>query len=308
MGVVPKLNLRTVSAFLAELLETDQSPWAEGRAGGDPERAKRESASLVNTFRAGPCTFWCPSTHAPTPTKLFASFCHSCLHLVKGTKKKKEIVFWSLSKPHQSREARSLCLQETKSHLMSQLSCFATTHTHIQSHACARAHTHTHTLALVEEKAQDPSPLAAAPWLTAQTSPSPKPFSPLGFAAPALLCLTLSFPGGTAPWICIWLNLTLFDGASKVAQWLRICLPMQETRVWSLGGKDPLRGGNGNLLQYSCPENFMHREAWWATVHGVAKSQTWWSTHTHTTLFGIYINSEFLSDVLNFFWLLYFYY
>ena len=75
---------------------------------------------------------------------------------------------------------------------MSQLSCFATTHNHIQPHACA--HTHTHTLALVEEKAQDPSPLAAAPWLTAQTSPSPKPFSPLGFAAPALLCLTSVLP------------------------------------------------------------------------------------------------------------------
>ena len=32
--------------------------------------------------------------------------------------------------------------------------------------------------------------------------------------------------------------------------------------------------GNGNLFQYSCLENPMDREAWWATVHGVAKSQT----------------------------------
>ena len=32
--------------------------------------------------------------------------------------------------------------------------------------------------------------------------------------------------------------------------------------------------GNGNLLQYSCPENPMGRGVWWATVHGVAKSQT----------------------------------
>ena len=31
---------------------------------------------------------------------------------------------------------------------------------------------------------------------------------------------------------------------------------------------------NGNLLQYSCLENSMDREAWWAIVHGVAKSQT----------------------------------
>ena len=32
--------------------------------------------------------------------------------------------------------------------------------------------------------------------------------------------------------------------------------------------------GNGNPLQYSCLENPMDRGAWWATVHGVAKSQT----------------------------------
>ena len=29
-------------------------------------------------------------------------------------------------------------------------------------------------------------------------------------------------------------------GASLVAQWLRICLPMQETRVWSLVREDPM--------------------------------------------------------------------
>ena len=32
--------------------------------------------------------------------------------------------------------------------------------------------------------------------------------------------------------------------------------------------------GNGNPLQYSCLENPMDRGAWWATVHGVGKSQT----------------------------------
>ena len=32
--------------------------------------------------------------------------------------------------------------------------------------------------------------------------------------------------------------------------------------------------GNGNPFQYSCLENPMDRGAWWATVHGVAKSQT----------------------------------
>ena len=32
--------------------------------------------------------------------------------------------------------------------------------------------------------------------------------------------------------------------------------------------------GNGNLLQYSCPENPMDRGAWPSTVHGVTKSWT----------------------------------
>ena len=31
---------------------------------------------------------------------------------------------------------------------------------------------------------------------------------------------------------------------------------------------------NGYPLQYSCLENSRDRGAWWATVHGVAKSQT----------------------------------
>ena len=31
-------------------------------------------------------------------------------------------------------------------------------------------------------------------------------------------------------------------------------------------------GGNGNLLQYSCLGNPMDR-AWWATVHGVPKTE-----------------------------------
>ena len=37
--------------------------------------------------------------------------------------------------------------------------------------------------------------------------------------------------------------------------------------------------GNGNPLQCSCLENPMDRGAWWAAVHGVAKSQTRLSTH-----------------------------
>ena len=40
--------------------------------------------------------------------------------------------------------------------------------------------------------------------------------------------------------------------------------------------------GNGNPLQYSCLEDSMDREAWQATVRGVAKSQTRLSDFTFT--------------------------
>ena len=48
-------------------------------------------------------------------------------------------------------------------------------------------------------------------------------------------------------------------------------------------GRSP-GGGHSNPFQYSCLENPMDRGAWWATVHGAAKSRTWLSTdlaHTH---------------------------
>ena len=50
-------------------------------------------------------------------------------------------------------------------------------------------------------------------------------------------------------------------------------------------GRSP-GGGNGDSLQYSCMGNPMDRGAWQATVHGVAKSQTWLSdwAHRHTLL------------------------
>ena len=40
--------------------------------------------------------------------------------------------------------------------------------------------------------------------------------------------------------------------------------------------------GNGTPLWYSCLENPMDRGAWWAAVHGVAKSRTWLSDFTFT--------------------------
>ena len=73
-----------------------------------------------------------------------------------------------------------------------------------------------------------------------------------------------------------WILPLGFPGGSMVKN-----LPMmQKMWVWSLGWGIPSRyprEGNDRLLQYSCWENPMDRGAWRATVHGVAKSQTWLS-------------------------------
>ena len=49
---------------------------------------------------------------------------------------------------------------------------------------------------------------------------------------------------------------------------------MWETQVQALGWEDSPGERNGNPLQYSCLANSIDREAWQATVHGLAKSQT----------------------------------
>ena len=56
--------------------------------------------------------------------------------------------------------------------------------------------------------------------------------------------------------------------------------------VWVRLGRSPGER-NGNPLQYSCLKNSTDRGAWWATVHGVTKSQTrlrQLSTHTHVNM------------------------
>ena len=67
--------------------------------------------------------------------------------------------------------------------------------------------------------------------------------------------------------------LQTLHGHSLVAQTVEHLPAMRETRARPGSGRSPGEG-NDNPLQYSCPENPMDGEAWWATVHGVAKSQT----------------------------------
>ena len=45
--------------------------------------------------------------------------------------------------------------------------------------------------------------------------------------------------------------------------------------------------GNDNPLQYSCLENPMGGGAWWAAVHGTAKSRTQLSDFTFIKLLGL---------------------
>ena len=60
-------------------------------------------------------------------------------------------------------------------------------------------------------------------------------------------------------WLHLWLR------------WLRIHLQCKRPGFEPWVGKIPGEG-NGNPLQYSCLGNPMDRGAWWATIHGVAKS------------------------------------
>ena len=51
----------------------------------------------------------------------------------------------------------------------------------------------------------------------------------------------------------------------------------------SVPGSERFPGeGNGHPLQYPSLEDPMDRGTWWATVHGVTKSQTWLSDFAFT--------------------------
>ena len=75
----------------------------------------------------------------------------------------------------------------------------------------------------------------------------------------SIFALSLGFPGGS-------------DGKASV---------YSAGDLGSIPGLGRSPGeGSGNPPQYSCLENPMDQGAWWAIVHGVAKSRTWLSDLT----------------------------
>ena len=59
-----------------------------------------------------------------------------------------------------------------------------------------------------------------------------------------------------------------------MAQMVKNPLAMQETWVQSLSWEDPLEKEMATHSSALAWKNLMDRGAWWAAVHGVAKSQT----------------------------------
>ena len=81
--------------------------------------------------------------------------------------------------------------------------------------------------------------------------------------------------------------------------------PANAGNIGSIPGSERSPGeGNGNPLQYSCPENPMDGGAWWSTVHGVAKNQILLSNLTNLKVKKDYEsthkNDLFFSFIMNY--------
>ena len=73
------------------------------------------------------------------------------------------------------------------------------------------------------------------------------------------------------PEICIWESPPVFPHSSVVKY---MPANAEDSVLIPESGRYPGRG-HDNPLQYSCLQNPMDRGAWWATVLGITKSQTW---------------------------------
>ena len=97
--------------------------------------------------------------------------------------------------------------------------------------------------------------------------------------------------------------------ASLVAQLYRICLPLQETWVWSLGQGRSSGEGNGNILQYSCLKNPTTEEPGGLQSMGSQRVRQNWTTNTFTFTFTLgqsnlqsSCNKMPVTPILPFFW------
>ena len=70
-----------------------------------------------------------------------------------------------------------------------------------------------------------------------------------------------------------------------VAQMVKNLPAMQETWDWSLGWEDPLEKGMAMHFSILAWRVSVDRGAWWATVHGGMKSQTWLSDRAQSTVY-----------------------
>ena len=96
-------------------------------------------------------------------------------------------------------------------------------------------------------------------------------------SSPVLVSNCVSCVSSSYPVRSIW--------ASQMAQVVKNLPSNAEDAALTPGSGRSPGGGNGNSLQYSFLENRMDGGAWWATVHGVSKSQTQlsdWAQHTCT--------------------------
>ena len=81
------------------------------------------------------------------------------------------------------------------------------------------------------------------------------------------------------------LSITLQPRPSPFLDWAAITFvhwPAPTTGFLGVRKPNASRGAVGNIFQYSCLENPMDGGAWWAAVHGVAKSRTRQGAFTFT--------------------------
>ena len=72
---------------------------------------------------------------------------------------------------------------------------------------------------------------------------------------------------------------------------------MQETQIQSLCQEDSPGEGNGNPLQYSCPENSLRQRSLAGTVCGITKNWMWVSMHSCTCTIELYSSKWNLNSI-----------